>query len=159
MFTLADIQIPKMEIGGNLMIILVIALIVLLRLLISYMRHKQIMAAIEKGVTLSELKHTRRKGLNWIKSISIGIGFLILSLPVFLAFLQPFIRGDYFQTNILLGFGFLFAIGLALFIYGLLQRKTDKAQTQMWASAQINAGKSKNPAGVSTSQILPQSNE
>ena len=100
------------------------------------LEHKQIMAAIEKGTPLSELRPAKPTGPLWIKSITIGIALLLVSLPFLFRFLEPFIRRDYVSENALMPGGILFAIGLAFLIRGLLLRKT---QRQIRPSDQINA--------------------
>ena len=95
------------------------------------MEHKQIMAAIEKGIPLPELKpltSSRRAtpACAWIKSLTIGIAFLIFSLPFLFKFLEPFIRRDYVSENALMPFGVFFAVGAAFLIRGLLLRKYQK---------------------------------
>ena len=69
--------------------------------------HKQIMAAIEKGTPLSELRPAKQPSPAWIKSITIGIALLLVSLP----FLGPFISSGHFSEESLMPFGILFAIG------------------------------------------------
>ncbi len=99
--------------------------------------HKQIMAAIEKGTPLSELRPLKPKGQLWIRSLTAGIALLIISLPFLYMFLRPLIRGDRIHEGRLLPFGIFFAIGIAFFIRGLLQRKT---QQQIQPSDQSDAG-------------------
>jgi len=41
MFAIADMEIPKVEIGGNVMIVTIVVVAVLVRLLLGYMRHKE----------------------------------------------------------------------------------------------------------------------
>ena len=99
--------------------------------------HKQIMAAIEKGTPLSELRPAKPKGPLWIRSITAGIALLVISLPFLYMFLRPLIRGDHTHEGRLLPFAIFFAIGIAFFIRGLLQRK---AQQQIRPSDQSDAG-------------------
>jgi len=102
--------------------------------------HKQIMAAIEKGTPLSDLRPAKPKGPLWIKSLTVGIALLVISLPFLYMFLRPLIRGDHTHEGRLLPFGIFFAIGIAFFIRGLLQRKT---QQQIQPSDQSDAGEDK----------------
>lgn len=97
-----------------------VTLIVLIIGLISYfekrLEHKQILAAIEKGTPLSELRPTKPQveGPAWIKYTSIGIALLIIAL----ALLVIGDRGPFeFLCAILLG------TGVAWIIRGLLHRK------------------------------------
>ncbi len=154
MYLLAEAQvvthlpkIPKMEIGGNLMIVLVIALMVLVRFFIAYMRHKQTMAAINKNIPLSELKQSTWKGLNWITSLTAGIALLIIAAGF--ACMQLASGNDYDRPplSFLLIAVVLFAIGLAFFIRGLLLRKS---QRQIQPSGQTEAADIKKNADIST---------
>lgn len=102
--------------------------------------HKQIMAAIEKGTPLSDLRPAKPKGPLWIRSLTVGIALLVISLPFLYMFLEPLIRGDHTHEGRLLPFSIFFAIGVAFFIRGLLQRKT---QQQIQPSDQSDAGEDK----------------
>ncbi len=82
------------------------------------LEHKQILAAIEKGTPLSELKPPKQKqnGVLWIRSLTFGIALLIIGL----AFLVAGPGGD----TIALFIAFvLCGVGLARLIRGLLYRK------------------------------------
>ncbi len=102
--------------------------------------HKQIMAAIEKGTPLSDLRPAKPTGPLWIKNLTVGIALLVISLPFLYMFLRPLIRGDHTHEGRLLPFAIFFAIGIAFFIRGLLQRKT---QQQIQPSDQSDAGEDK----------------
>lgn len=102
--------------------------------------HKQIMAAIEKGTPLSDLRPAKPTGPLWIKNLTVGIALLVISLPFLYMFLRPLIRGDHTHEGRLLPFAIFFAIGIAFFIRGLLQRK---AQQQIQPSDQSDAGEGK----------------
>jgi len=102
--------------------------------------HKQIMAAIEKGTPLSDLRPAKPTGPLWIKNLTVGIALLVISLPFLYMFLRPLIRGDHAHEGRLLPFAIFFAIGIAFFIRGLLQRKV---QPQIQPSDQSNTGKNK----------------
>ena len=132
--------------------IIVIGLIYYLK---KRLEHKQIMAAIEKGTPLSELRPVKPTGPGWIKSFTIGIALLLISLPFLFRFLEPLLRRSYISEATLMPFGILFAIGLAFFIRGLLLRR---AQRQIQPSDKTNAAEDK-PAGVSTSETTQQTNE
>lgn len=77
------------------------------------LEHKQIMAAIEKGTPLSELRPPKQNGTLWIKNLTIGIALLIIGLG-WLAMLG---RHGTFAAFILIG------IGIAWTIRGILNRK------------------------------------
>ena len=113
-------------------------LIVLIICLFYYFKkrleHKQIMAAIEKGASLSELKLPKPAGSPWIKNLTAGIALLIISAGlVCLRLVQGYDHDESF------GFYFFalifFAIGISRLIRGLLQRK---AQKQFYASNTAN---------------------
>ncbi len=82
------------------------------------LEHKQILAAIEKGTPLSELRPPKQKqnGALWIRSLTFGIALIIIGL----AFVVAGPGGD----SIALFIAFvLCGIGLAWLIRGLLYRK------------------------------------
>ena len=82
------------------------------------LEHKQILAAIEKGTPLSELKPPKQKqnGVLWIRNLTFGIALIIIGL----AFLVAGPGGD----TIALFIAFvLCGVGLAWLIRGLLYRK------------------------------------
>jgi len=88
------------------------------------LEHKQILAAIEKGTSLAELKPVKPTGPLWIKNLTAGIALLIFAVGLVCIQL---VRGYYFES---FGFYFLalilFAFGIARLIRGLLQRKAEK---------------------------------
>jgi len=89
------------------------------------LEHKQIMAAIEKGTPLSELRPAKPAGQLWIKNLTAGIALLIIAAGLIWVGLA---RG--YDCNESLGFFFvaviLFAFGVSRLIRGLLQRKAEK---------------------------------
>jgi len=88
------------------------------------LEHKQIMAAIEKGTPLSQLRPVKPAGPLWIKNLTAGIALLILAAGLICIQLA---RGYHYES---FGFYFLalilFAFGIARLIRGLLQRKAEK---------------------------------
>ncbi len=78
------------------------------------LEHKQIMAAIEKGIPLSELVPPKPQlaGPGWIRYVSLGIALLIMSLGFLIGGNQITI-----VAFVLLG------VGAAWLIRGLLHRK------------------------------------
>ena len=141
MLILADIPIPKVEVGGNVLILSVVFFALLCRYLLACMRHKQILASIEKGLPLSNQKANKLQGPRWITNMTFGITLLLISpcIIVFgLALFDDFTPSKFFglgPTGVLpvvtlfLGLA-LFAIGIAQLIRGLLQRKAEKAKTE-----------------------------
>jgi len=107
------------------------------------LEHKQILAAIEKGTSLAKLNPVKPTGPLWIKNLTAGIALLIIAVGLVCIQLA---RGYYFES-----FGFyllaliLFALGIARLICGLLQRKTEKLQTQIQPSEQNNIAGNENP--------------
>ena len=82
------------------------------------LEHKQIMAAIEKGIPLSELVPPKPQlaGPGWIRYVSLGIALVIMSLGFLLI---PFgiVNSGTIVAFVLLG------VGAAWLIRGLLHRK------------------------------------
>jgi len=112
------------------------------------LEHKQIMAAIEKGTPLSELRPVKPAepvGPLWIKNLTAGIAMLIVAAGLACLPLLGYFNGPptfvYFVIAVI-----LFAIGVSRLIRGLLQRKT---QQQIQSSDQTNTGENKKPGSVS----------
>jgi len=97
------------------------------------LEHKQIMAAIEKGTPLSELRPAKPKpvGPLWIKHLTAGI--VLLATALSLAF------GAFGGGLILVAF-ILGGIGIALIVRALLYRKY---QPQSQPSTKNNAAENK----------------
>jgi len=83
------------------------------------LEHKQIMAAIEKGTPLSELRPPKPVGLLWIKYLTMGIALLIIGIGFGLMRLNICTSGG---TMLFIAF-VIAAIGIAWLIRGLLYRK------------------------------------
>ena len=117
------------------------------------LEHKQILAAIEKGTPLSELKPPKKQqnGSLWIRTLTFGVALMIIGLSLLLVVGPRRMGGA--STLFALVF---FAIGIAWMIRGLLYRKY---QEQSQPLAKSNAVENKNTPGVSTSETLQQSNE
>jgi uncharacterized membrane protein YciS (DUF1049 family) len=113
--------------------ILIIGLVYYLK---KRLEHKQIMAAIEKGTPLSELRPPKQKqnGALWIRSFTFGIALLIIGVGW--AFGGPGGTDNTLLTIVLVG------IGLAWLIRGLLYRKY-KAQPQSQPSDENKAADAK----------------
>jgi len=106
--------------------------------------HKQIMAAIEKGTPLSELRPISPGpvGPMWIKHLSGGVLILAIGLAFLAA--HPWMgSGTTFVGIILCG------VGIASMVRGLLSRKY---QPQSQPLAKNNAAKNKSTLGVSASE-------
>lgn len=94
-----------------------VIIIVLLLFFAIRFRHKQIMAAIEKGTPLSELRPLRHYGASWIRNITIGI--MMLGIGLALIFAGP----ESTDSPALFGAIVVFGIGIAWIVRGLLNRK------------------------------------
>ena len=79
------------------------------------LEHKQILAAIEKGTPLSELRPPKPVGPIWIKYLTSGIAYLIIAAGLlwWLGYTT-----DHIWAPLI-----LFAIGIAWVIRGLLYKK------------------------------------
>ncbi|MDD5011422.1 MAG: DUF6249 domain-containing protein [Phycisphaerae bacterium] len=118
---------------GSLPFVIVIVLIVMLAwyfLNKKRLEHQQIMAAIEKGTPLSELRLPQDKGPNWIINLSAGIGLILMGLgltAVILAATKCKIEDD---SGIALFIALVFlAVGVTRLIRGIIQKKAEKASS------------------------------
>ncbi len=109
------------------------------------LEHKQIMAAIEKGTPLSELRPPKQNGALWIKNLTFGIALIIIGIGIGLSG----------QWGGIIGL-VLFAIGVAWVVRAWLNRKY---QVQSQPLDKSNAAENKNPPGVSTPETLQPTNE
>ncbi len=105
-----------LEALGIALIIIALAIPVIVVGVVYYLRkrfeHKQIMAAIEKGTPLSELKPPKQNGSLWIKNLTIGIALIIIGIGTGLSG----------QWGGIIGL-VLFAIGVAWVVRAWLNRK------------------------------------
>lgn len=110
------------------------------------LEHKQIMAAIEKGTPLSELRPLKQTGPTWIKSLTAGIALLIFAAGVAFVTIVGHVRLDQQRVvySLFSPFSFvlviLLAVGISCLIRGLLLRK---AQRQIQPPDKISAGEDK----------------
>jgi amino acid transporter len=88
------------------------------------LEHKQILAAIEKGTPLSELKPPKPQpaGPSWIRYISVGVALIVAALVLF--FLFSGLNPGGIVIAILIG------TGVAWTIRGLLHRKYESKGQQ-----------------------------
>ncbi|NQT00887.1 MAG: hypothetical protein HQ580_02580 [Planctomycetes bacterium] len=116
------------------------------------LEHKQILAAIEKGTPLSELKPPKKQqnGSLWIKNLTFGVAMMIIGLCFILV--GPRRIGGPGST---LAFVF-FAVGVAWMIRGLLYRNY---QEKNRLSANGNTAEYNNAINVSAPEISQQPNE
>ena len=99
------------------------------------LEHKQIMAAIEKGTPLSELRPAKPTGPVWIKHLTYGIILLAIALGV--GFVGPGPKHPMLFLAIILG-----GVGIAQVIRGLLCRKYQPSDKN-------NIAEDKKPGGIS----------
>lgn len=137
------------EAFGIALILLFLAAPVLIIGIVYYLKklleHRQIMAAIEKGTPLSELRPPKQNGALWIRNLTIGIALLIIGLGwIFLA--------AHSGPSILIAL-ILVGVGIAWIVRGALNRKY-AMQTQ--AANRSIAGTNQNPATSSASEAMPQ---
>ncbi len=100
--------------------IIVIGLIYYLK---KRLEHKQILAAIEKGTPLSELKPPKPPkpaGPLWIRYLTTGIALIIIASGLFCWF---YVRQVDLESGMILAPFIFLAIGIAWLIRGLLYRK------------------------------------
>jgi sterol desaturase/sphingolipid hydroxylase (fatty acid hydroxylase superfamily) len=117
------------------------------------LEHKQILAAIEKGTPLSELKPPKKQqnGSLWIRNLTFGIAMLIIGIA--LTLVGPHTIGS--PGGHFLAFVF-FAIGVAWIIRGLLFRKY---QEKSRLSANGNTAEYNSAMSASAPEISKQPNE
>ena len=104
------------------------------------LEHKQIMAAIEKGTPVSELRPAKQNGTLWIRNLTVGIALLVIGLG---CLMQPMGQMPLFMAPILIG------VGIAWIIRGLLNRKYQTL-------SRTSARESRNPGGISASETSRQ---
>jgi hypothetical protein len=80
------------------------------------LEHKQIMAAIEKGTPLSELRPPKPNGALWIRNLTVGIALLFIGLAWSL--MVPVGHNVAFLVALI-----LIGVGIAWIVRGLLNRK------------------------------------
>jgi len=100
------------------------------------LEHKQIIAAIEKGTPLSELRPHRQNGTLWIKNLTIGIALLVIGLGW--SVMMPTRSESMFVAVIVIG------VGIAWIVRGLLNRKYQAPSKPL--------AQDKNYAGTSASE-------
>ena len=146
-----------MEALGVALILIACAVPVIVVGVVYYLRkrfeHKQIMAAIEKGTPLSELKPPKKQqnGSLWIRNLTFGVAMLIIGLAFIVAGPGWSQRGPgMFVAVILCG------VGVAWLIRGLLYRKY---QPKSQLSANSDTAENRNAPVVSTPETLQPTNE
>jgi len=92
------------------------------------LEHKQIMAAIEKGIPLSEIMPPKPQARTWINDITKGIAMLVIAAATAIIFGAMLFCGH----RPIFPFGVLFIVpavflgnGIAALVRGILQRKVE----------------------------------
>jgi cytochrome bd-type quinol oxidase subunit 1 len=128
---------PVFDAFGILIVFIGIFSPVILALLIYYFKkrleHKQIMAAIEKGTPLSELRTIKKAsppGPVWIKNLTGGIALLIIAAGIIclgVVYLSN-VEDVYFDETLIwaLVVTVTFALGISRLLRGILQRKAEQ---------------------------------
>jgi len=113
------------------------------------LEHKQILAAIEKGTPLSELKPPKKQqnGSLWIRNLTLGVAMLIIGLALVLVGPSRTIGGP---GTFIIAF-ILCGVGIAWLIRGLLYRKY---QLQSQSSDKRDTAENRNAPGVSTTEAV-----
>jgi putative Mn2+ efflux pump MntP len=102
---------------------LVVLVLVVLGLLFCYLfyrkrlEHKQVMAAIDRGIEPSGIRPARLPGLAWITSLTIGVGLLIIGIGI--------VVWAHFVGLFMLAAIPLLGVGISLVLYGLLRREVE----------------------------------
>jgi len=117
------------------------------------LEHKQILAAIEKGTPLSELRPVKPKpvGPIWVKYLSSGVLILAIGLAFIVA--GPMMGPG--SPMLFVGI-ILCGVGIASLIRGLLYRKY---QLKSQLSANSNTVENRNTPGVSAPETVRPTNE
>ncbi len=110
------------------------------------LEHKQIMAAIEKGTPLSELRPPKQNGTLWIRNLTVGIALLVIGVGC----LMGLMGNDEVVMVIAL---ILIGVGIAWIIRGMLNRKY---QVQSHLSAREAGAQSGSLGGISASEASRQ---
>lgn len=111
------------------MIILPILFLLLILFYRKKYQHQQILAAIEKGIPVTDLiakPVPQNREINWIRSLSAGIGllFVAIMLTAVTAFTNKGV--GFVITSIIIG-----GVGLIYLLRGVLQRRYDKKQEEL----------------------------
>jgi hypothetical protein len=125
---------PPVAWGVVCLFILLLPLLVLL--VLSYyrskFRHQQILAAMEKGVPVSELMARPAHEINWVRNLSAGIGFLFIAVVMtILFFVARAVSTDAMRASAIAWLvipAVIFGLGLIFLLRGILQRNCEKSE-------------------------------
>lgn len=133
---LASNDIPTVVATSPFIFLAVVILAVLtLRYLLYRMKHQQIMAAIEKGLPLPELKMPRWKGFSAATSIALAPAMFIIAVGPAYMFYK-----DQMSEDAFLGSCIFCGLGIFFLIRGILQRKAEKASSSDKSTLDTNKG-------------------
>ena len=93
-------------------------------------QHQQILAAIEKGIPVSELMARPANGINWIRNLSAGIGLLVIAVILFFVVKEATDGMNPDAIAWLVIPAVIFGLGLMFLLRGVLQRKAEQGQTK-----------------------------
>ncbi len=111
------------------LILLPFVMVLLLGFYRSKHRHLQILAAMEKGLPISDLiAKPRNREVNWVRSLSAGIGFLFVGLALAGFFVCTRIAsvGGRIEPLFLIIPIVVFGLGLIFLFRGILQKNYEK---------------------------------
>jgi len=122
---------PPVAIGA-LYLFLVLLPLLLVLLFFFYkkkLQHQQILVAIEKGLPIADLiEKPRSKEVNWVRSLSAGIGFLFVGLMLTAIWVWLYMTGEARQAAIiwLIIPVVIAGLGLIYLFRGILQKNYEK---------------------------------
>jgi hypothetical protein len=110
--------------------VLIVFVVCLFRFLKARMRHREILAAIEKGITLPELSSSKPRIPSWITNLAIGIAFIVFSPAFIIVGLGAAGKVGSVKSVVLGGTAMpslvFLSLGLFFLIRGLLLRKHER---------------------------------
>ena len=119
---------------GAIYLFLALLPLILILLLIFYkkkLQHQQILMAMEKGLPISDLitkPQPRNREVNWVSSLSAGIGFLFVGLALagFFVWTKVASSVESLEPEFLIISIVVFGLGLIFLFRGILQRNYEK---------------------------------
>jgi hypothetical protein len=130
---------------GSIYLFLILLPFLLVLLIVFYkkkLQHQQILVAMEKGLPITDLiakPQPRNREVNWVRSLSAGIGFLFVGLMLTAIWVWLYMTGEARQVAIIwLVIPVVIAgLGLIYLFRGILQKNYEKQkQKEIVAPAQ-----------------------
>lgn len=125
--SVVEVAVDRSDFIVFVFVFLVVAMVIFAVLYKIRLEHKQIMAAIDKGMPLSDLKPAKsdlkpvkQKGPAWIRNLTAGIALLIIAI----GFAYMAWQNQYDTGAVLAGFIFC-GLGVCFLVRGLLLRKVN----------------------------------